>query len=365
MNYKRSRFLYSLILAGFNSTIATAQHVDGPYVFYNHDTVAVRSIVQKDGKPTMEEKTFIKDQNKIHITVPPFDSITTGFELDLRPALEVGPSTFDKPQKLFVLSDIEGEFAAFRSLLLGNGVMDQNYAWTFGNGHLVICGDLFDRGPRVTEYLWLLYKLEDDAKAKGGYVHVILGNHDIMNLSGDFRYVQPKYFESATAMGLQYKDLIAENTELGKWLRTKNIIEKIGDILYMHAGISSEVNRAGLSVQALNDSSRPYYSTPIDSIPDAVYRYFGGNSSPFWYRGYFMDPKATSSQVDSTLQLFNVNKVVAGHTIIDDITRLYDGKVIGLDVNQHAGNHQALLIEGDEMYRVDNKGERKKLAKRL
>ena len=87
---------------------------------------------------------------------------------------------------MFVLSDIEGEFAAFKSLMQGNGIMDQNYKWTFGDGHLVICGDLFDRGNRVTEYLWLLYKLEDEAKAQGGYVHVILGNHDIMNLKRRF-----------------------------------------------------------------------------------------------------------------------------------------------------------------------------------
>ena len=167
-------------------------------------------------------------------------------------------------------------------------------------------------------------------------------------------------------MGLQYQDLLADNTELGRWLRTKNIIEKVGDILFMHAGISPEINRVGLGVQALNDSSRPYYTTPIDSIPDHVYRYFGGNSSPFWYRGYFLEPRASDyPKIDSTLQLFSVNKIVAGHTVINDITRLYGGKVIGLDVNQHTGNHQALLIEDDQYYRVNNKGERQKLAKRL
>ena len=246
-------------------------------------------------------------------------------------------------------------------MLVANGVMDENYGWAFGEGHLVICGDLFDRGQQVVEYLWLLYKLEQEAKAKGGYVHVILGNHDIMNLSGDFRYVMPKYFGTASAMGVEYKALYAENTELGRWLRTKNIMERIGDILFLHAGISSDVNKAGLSVQAINDSSRPYYATHIDSLPDRIYRFFGSDNSPFWYRGYFKAPRATLGQVDSTLSLFGCKQIIVGHTILTDITQLYGGKVIGIDVNEHAGNAQALLIEEDKYYRVGTKGDRQKL----
>ncbi len=45
----------------------------------------------------------------------------------------------------------------------------------------------------MTECLWLIYSLEEKAKAAGGYVHFILGNHEIMNMQGDFRYVQDKY----------------------------------------------------------------------------------------------------------------------------------------------------------------------------
>ena len=73
--------------------------------------------------------------------------------------------------------------------------MDSACHWTFGKGHLVICGDLFDRGNDVTAELWLLYKLEEEAKEKGGYVHTILGNHEIMNLSGDFPLCTAKIFQ--------------------------------------------------------------------------------------------------------------------------------------------------------------------------
>jgi len=122
---------------------------------------------------------------------------------------------------------------------------------------LVICGDLFDRGKDVPAVLWLLYKLEQDAKAKGSFVHTILGNHDMMNLSGDLRYVDPKYIKSVSAMGYDYMDLYNENAELGKWFRSKNLIEKIGDNICLHGGVSAEINKLGLSVEEINKVSRP------------------------------------------------------------------------------------------------------------
>ncbi len=357
MKNKITRFINSLFLTVFSSAFAHSQFQDGPYVFYLHDTLAIRTVIDKDGKPAMSEQLIFNNKEKIHVNIPSSDTIGNGFGLDLAP-LQNQPTTYPKPKKLLVLSDIEGEFANFKTLLLANGVIDGNYEWIFGDGHLVICGDMFDRGTHVTEYLWLLYKLEEDAKAKGGYVHVILGNHDIMNLSGDFRYVQPKYFETAKALGVEYRELFGKNTELGRWLRTKNIMEKIGDMLFLHAGISPEVTRLGLSAQLINDSSRMYYDIDIDSLPASIARFYGTDNSPFWYRGYFIAPRATESQVDSSLTLFDVKKIFVGHTVLKDILKLYGGKVIGLDVNQHEGNAQAILIEDDKIYRVGTKGER-------
>ncbi|MBL0334478.1 MAG: hypothetical protein IPP73_03875 [Chitinophagaceae bacterium] len=81
------------------------------------------------------------------------------------------------------------------------------------------------------EVLWLIYSLEDQAKAAGGYVHYILGNHEIMNLDGDIRYVHGKYLEAASLLGQSYVNLLGENAELGPLAPHKNIIERIGNML--------------------------------------------------------------------------------------------------------------------------------------
>ncbi len=162
---------------------------DGPYVFYNSDHI--ESIWIDNGN--VQKKIIDPAGNKI-INVSFSDHPDWNFSVPLRKKISIESSDYRQPKKLFFVSDIEGEFEAFRTLLINNQIIDSNYRWTFGDGHLVICGDLFDRGKEVVQELWLLYKLEDEARAGGGYVHTLLGNHDIMNLSGDVRYVQNFYF---------------------------------------------------------------------------------------------------------------------------------------------------------------------------
>ena len=92
-------------------------------------------------------------------------------------------------------------------ILRGEGIMDENFNWTYGNGHLIISGDLFDRGFHITECMWLLYKLEAEALTQGGKVHLIIGNHEMFNLKDDWRYVEIKYFNNAHLMGKRMIEL--------------------------------------------------------------------------------------------------------------------------------------------------------------
>jgi len=263
------------------------------------------------------------------------------------------------------VSDIEGQFSGFRKLLLANKVIDEQYNWIYGKGHLVICGDLFDRGLAVTETIWLIYKLEELAKAAGGYVHTILGNHDIMNLSGDLRYVQPKYMESAKLMGVDYMTLYDKSSELGRWLRTKNTIEKIGDNLCMHAGVSPVINELGHAVAEINTLCRPFYDQVkhLQGVGnEKIDPFFQGKSSLFWYRGYFFEPKATEAEVAKTLEIFKVKRIIVGHTIVKGNVAFYYGdKVLGIDVNRHEGDHQAAVFENGEWAAVNDQAEKRKI----
>ena len=144
----------------------------------------------------------------------------------------------------------------------------------------------------------------------------------------------------------------------------KNILEKIGGILFMHGGISAEINKMNLSVSTIDQLARPYYADTIYKYPDLKIDTILTDQGPFWYRGYYTGRKAGSQQIDSTLATFDVNHIVTGHTIVaDTISVWYNGKVMNTDVHHAAGKSEALLIEDGKYYRVDAEGKKVLLLK--
>lgn len=321
---------------------------DGPYVLDAGENVTAYSLNGMN--------ITTKDVTKNTILSVQTDTETT-FKITLKPSLAIEPDEYPHAERLFVLSDIEGNFSAFRKLLQSNNIIDDDFNWTFGDGHLVFAGDMFDRGNQVTECLWLIYSLEEKAKAAGGYVHFILGNHEIMNLQGDHKYTQAKYKDNARLVGKTITQLYNENSELGRWLRTKNIIEKIGDLLFTHGGISTRMNAMEISIQEINSLARPFYAVnKPDYLDRKVNTIMSEYYGPLWYRGYYQG-KPLENQLDSTLRKYAVSHIITGHTIVaDTISVHYGGKVINTDTRHAAGKSEALLIEGSHFYRVNAEG---------
>jgi metallophosphoesterase len=270
------------------------------------------------------------------------------------------------PEKLIAISDIEGRYHEFKQFLIANKVMDKNYKWTFGKGHLVTVGDFFDRGLLVNQTLWLIYSLEEQAEKAGGKVHFILGNHDLMNMKNDFRYVRKKYLEDAKLMGVEYYDLYKPNTELGRWLATKNILEKIGDYIFIHAGISKEVSDLNLGVEGINKFARNFYFSNVeeragvDPLRSVIYMY---GKSPMWYRGYGKET-IDKNEFVAIAKNMGAKKFVIGHTLHESVTYLMDKQVIDLDVLHAQGTTQGLLIENGQEYMVDIQGQKSAIKER-
>jgi hypothetical protein len=361
-----------LLLAGImlpdeqcNNTKPHTTRFDGPYVMYRPNQVVVQYILDDHGTRKVQTERFPLTQKKDITLQVATDDPARMFSVKLRDKLEAEKTDYPETEKLYVISDIEGEFGAFRKLLLAGGIIDAEYNWTFGSGHLVLTGDFVDRGSMQTEVLWLIYALEEKAKAAGGYVHFILGNHEIMNLSGDLRYLHPKYKESVSLLVEEYTSLIGETSEIGRWLRTKNVMEKIGDILFLHGGVSAPVNRMDLSTSRLNKLVRPYYDDSTYSYKNATVDTLYSDYGPFWYRGYYTNsPSIEIQTVETTLRQYKVKKIATGHTVIaDTISAVFGGKVINTDVHHLKGHSEALLVESGNYYRVLPSGEKKPLFK--
>ncbi len=351
--------------------------VDGPYLFRGKKEGKVLRVVQ--GGETfqlIEEAIQINKETYLECVVDNKDR--DAFLIPIMDQIKPPKSTYKQPQKLLAISDIEGNFNAFYSLLVSNGVMDKQYNWTYEKGHLVLIGDFMDRGDNVTPILWLIYKLEQAAKEQGGMVHFILGNHEVLNLEGKTNYVDKKYTKLAKRYtgkldnNEAYLDLMADNQELVRWMKSKNAIEKIGNTLFVHGGISQELVSARFGINQINQIIRNRLingpsSNPLDKLDED---FLFASHGPLWYRGLAipyrrMYKKSTSKEVKRVLRYFHVDHIAIGHTIAQKVSLDYEGGVIRTDVNH--GNEkgseqsQALLIEDKQLFSVNAKGEKTKL----
>ncbi|RNC84847.1 MAG: metallophosphoesterase [Winogradskyella sp.] len=329
---------------------------DGPYII--NDTLAIRVSRQNDIRTSS-----VKLGDSILVEVDNIDK--DRFYINLNSEYNIPKTEYKMPDKLVVLSDIEGNYNALYGLLLANNIIDKDHNWIFGNGHLVINGDIIDRGKNVTQVLWLLYKLDQQSKKYDGKVHVIIGNHEILNLHGDNRYNRGKYINVAQKISgldkqkeaLEY--LFSPTTELGKWLSTKNVVEKIGGYIFVHGGLSKDLLDYKLSLKQINQIARSNYHNSRQNQKNETIKFLYGSKGPFWYRG-LAKKKLKSKHFDEILKFYNSEKIVVGHTVVDQVQTGYNGRFINIDVKhgkeKFSGTSFALLIINRSEYIIDDIG---------
>ncbi len=337
-----------------NDEDSSAFGSDGPIIVYENGNIINYSIIPDGGAYKISKITILKtDILNCYV-----DETKQNFSFQLKDTIKTEKNEYDLPGKMFIISDIDGNFRGFADILKAAGVINENFEWIFGNGHIVLAGDFFDRWINVTECLWLIYKLEDEALRNGGKVHFILGNHEIMNLKEKYKYVRNKYKVNAEELNLEYKKWYAPDTELGKWLRSKNGIEKIGEYLFLHGGISKDFPKDKYTLTEINENIRMCIDKNFKN-GNTSKDIFIGSQSPLWYRG-IVDTAESREDVEQTLKSFNAKKMILGHTIVDEIKYLYGGKVIAIDlehqINTANGKMYALWFENSNFYVIDNRG---------
>ncbi len=251
--------------------------------------------------------TELSSASRWHMTVKLFRLLSRVFQnmywiVVLLLPLPAGAATTppNSTPLLVAIGDVHGDFEDFCSILRRVGLIDEQRHWTGGNTTFLQLGDLIDRGPKPRQVLDLMLSLDEQSAKAGGRVVALLGNHEMMNLMGDLRYVTvgnyasfvdsesenrrqtafQKYFEWRKA----HPQLLAElnqpvlpETEAewmtrhprgfiehraafsptgiyGRWLRQRFAIVKIGGVIFLHGGINPDLTSVGLD--QINDRIR-------------------------------------------------------------------------------------------------------------
>lgn len=277
----------------------------------------------------------------------------TKTKLWIKKPLETVQLEYNGDFKVGAISDIHGQYNTLIKLLKNNGVINKRGKWNFGNGHFVIVGDIFDRGPAVTEVLWFLYDLEKQAEKKGGKLHVLLGNHDVMVLNGNLRAIHPKYKEVAKILNTPFNTLFSKGTVLGDWLRTRPVLVKVNGMLFTHGGLHPDFVTKGLSIKQINTAfKQQLVESELSAKRNELGTYLHRGQGPIYYRGYFQGELATDTQIGDLLTYFKATNIIVGHTTHRQIETRYNGKVIVVDANMKSGAMGEILFwETGKFYR--------------
>lgn len=276
---------------------------------------------------------------------------------------------------IYVLGDTHGEYDSVVRLLRLTGLIDEHLSWAGGRKRLVLLGDVADRGPDVTKLFWLLYRLEREAEQQQGRVHLLLGNHEIMVMLGDLRYVHGKEQHIAGLHEVGYARMFDPRASiLGRWLSTKPGILRIDRLLFVHGGVSSDYGEYTVQAHADSVSAQMgrelFYAQAdttariqVDSLTLAHFEdFFWGERSVFWYRGYAQSD-TLGNELDGVLRQFKADVQLIGHTAQPKIQQKYNGKLILVHPSE-PGTEILLLTRGVAGYvgeRIALTGERETL----
>jgi len=310
-------------------------------------------------------------------------------------------------EKIVAVGDIHGDYKAFTKILKGTELIDSELHWTGGKTHLVQIGDVLDRGDYAKEIFDLMMKLEKEAEEAGGKLHMLIGNHEELNITGlifnreeftarqlvsflpdGYREKQVKKFRKmlgdnpAKKTGLAssldsdlmpfWNNMLNElktnrrhparreymnnfNKTYGKWILQGNAVIKINNIIFVHGGISEKFSKWGLKKinnrlrVELEDLRRAAMNSTRPQIQNFQRQIVWNPNGPYWYRVFATtDEDDFKENVDRILKNLEAEYMVIAHTprVIKtkEDMQLFQGRIWIIDTGI------------SELYRIHMKG---------
>jgi len=240
--------------------------------------------------------------------------------------LAAPPTRLPAAPRVVAMGDWHGDLEAARRALRLAGAIDMDDRWIGGDLVVVQTGDVLDRGDQEQAILDLLDRLAREAAAAGGAVHALLGNHELMNVAGDFRYVTAGGWRDFWDAGIAVDPtdtalarLPAEQRpraaafrpggQYALWLANHNVALILGRDLFVHGGILPDHVAYGLD--RLNGETRAWLRG--EGPEPAIY---AAKDDPVWARHYSDQPDSTDcALLREVLAAVDCDRLFVGHTI--------------------------------------------------
>ena len=241
------------------------------------------------------------------------------------------------PDRIVAIGDLHADLKATQDLFKHVGLINADGKWIAEDTVVVQTGDVTDRGPDGKNMLEWLRRQQRSAQNHSSELIILMGNHESMNIRGDWRYVSPKDIQSFGSLS-ERKAALQPQAEWGSWMANLPTTAQVQDIIFVHGGIS------------------PQYAAPSSSINESVRKaHMGlgdrnilGSDGPLWYRDYLRAPESDACpSLKLALKKIGAKRMVVGHTTqrSGKIKMRCDGAIFGIDtgISSHYGKNLSAL----------------------
>lgn len=281
-----------------------------------------------------------------------------------------GPVVLPAAERLIAVGDLHGDLAKARRAFRLAGLIDSLDRWAGGNTVAVQVGDILDRGDEEVELFFWLERLQREAEAAGGALHVLNGNHETMNVAQQFRYATPGGYVSfrswAQTHSLEaalkgrcgcsreddFRKALHMRTHDGvsaraaalcpggaistRFIAPHPVVLQVGSTVFVHGGLLPE--HVAYGVDKINAETREWV---LHGPPSAKPRFLSGRDAVVWSRQYSTEDASRCNCEALTQALAGMPgaaRMVVGHTIQESgINSACDGRVLRVDVGLSKG----------------------------
>jgi hypothetical protein len=278
------------------------------------------------------------------------------------------PDVLPPCDRIVVVGDLHGDWKITKEIFLKAKLIDINFKWIAEpkNTIVVQVGDIVDRGGRPgnigdecseLKIMDFLDECHSKAKLYGGGVYCILGNHELMNVVGNFTYSSPMSIQCFGG-NEKRKDAFKPTGTLAKrFACSRNVLIKVGSFLFVHAGIAPK--HLTKNIQEINQDMREYLLTPGTDFSKEFSDYYMAYEGLLWNREFAIG-NPDCGKLQQVLNHFKVGSMIVGHTVQENgINSKCDKKIWRVDTGMSDafgsnGKVQVLEILNDGKPSVKN-----------
>ena len=266
--------------------------------------------------------------------------------------------------RLVIIGDIHGDIKRLKTILIDAKIINNNIEWIAEPPNTVVVqmGDQVDSLNRDNsipdweviddvEVIYFTNLLDKFAQSKGGRFISIIGNHEFMNVIGNYSYVSSK---SMANNENKRRELFKTGGELSPILSNRPIVLKIGELLFCHAGLTGNhimiLKKYNKNISYLNRIWRNFvlHNNVLKEDKEIFDKILLDYEGILWTRNL-----GNQDELKKMLDSIDCTFMFVGHTVMDGI-KFYNEKVwftdTGISRSFGTDKYQYMEIIGHQIY---------------